>query len=376
MIASSHNHNIGIMKKTAITTTLLCTAVAGAQAQSSVTILGVADSAVRYVNNQGGSSQWSLVSGSNQTSRIVLQGTEDLGGGLHAGFWLESGLNLDSGTNANPSQFFDRASYVSLRSESAGEIRLGRDRTQVYRIWSAGDPFGTVGVGSVVALYPPSGSTLSNPVRSAFGTNDRNATTSTRSNNMIAWSLPRVGGLAGGLYYAPDEGDTAINSSRSLRVAGGSLGYVAGALSIMAGYSSTKAPVSTGGTFKDRVVHAIYDFGPVKLSLAQRQYKYIDALQVLSQIGAWVPVGVGTFKVSMGQLNNKGTVAGTSINTADVRSLGFGYEHNLSKRTALYGTFGMLDNGAGVVTAFSGGAPGMPPGGKSRAMEVGIRHSF
>jgi predicted porin len=96
-------------------------------AQSSVVVGGILDSAVRYVHNEGGSAIKSLVSGSNQTSRLYFRGDEDLGGGLSAGFWLESGVNVDTGNSTGGTQFFDRRATLSLSARGIGELRMGRD---------------------------------------------------------------------------------------------------------------------------------------------------------------------------------------------------------------------------------------------------------
>ena len=67
-----------------------------ASAQSTnLAFSGVADLAARSVSNQGLGAAKSLVSGSNSTSRLILRGTEDLGGGLSAGFHLEHGMLVD-----------------------------------------------------------------------------------------------------------------------------------------------------------------------------------------------------------------------------------------------------------------------------------------
>ncbi|MFO1296457.1 MAG: porin [Rubrivivax sp.] len=57
-------------------------ATQGAFAQSSVTLSSITDAAVRNVSNEGLGSVKSMVSSSNATSRLVVRGTEDLGGGF------------------------------------------------------------------------------------------------------------------------------------------------------------------------------------------------------------------------------------------------------------------------------------------------------
>ena len=63
-------------------------------------------------------------------SRWGIRGTEDLGGGLYAGFWLESAVLPDTG--AAQAAFWGRRSTVSLGSKDYGELRLGRDYTPTF----------------------------------------------------------------------------------------------------------------------------------------------------------------------------------------------------------------------------------------------------
>ena len=114
------------MKKFA-TLAVLAAASVGAYAQSNVTLFGVLDVNARYVKN-GDEKLKTLGSGGINTSRLGVRGTEDLGDGLKAGFWLETGLNVDSGTQSDATRFWNRRATVSL-SGNFGEVRLGRDFT-------------------------------------------------------------------------------------------------------------------------------------------------------------------------------------------------------------------------------------------------------
>ena len=107
---------------------LLCVSGA-AMAQSSVTLGGVMDSGLRIVKNSGLPIERTEMSGSNMTSRFYMRGTEDLGGGLSAGFHVETGLQLPTGSTASSvaGQFWDRRSTVSFTSKDFGEVRAGRD---------------------------------------------------------------------------------------------------------------------------------------------------------------------------------------------------------------------------------------------------------
>src|SRR4051812_1346092 len=73
---------------------LLCAVAAPAFAQSSVTIYGRLNESVENQKAGTGSSVWRLV---NDSSRIGFKGTEDLGGGLKAGFQIEHGFSPDTG---------------------------------------------------------------------------------------------------------------------------------------------------------------------------------------------------------------------------------------------------------------------------------------
>src|SRR5206468_1950427 len=96
----SFNHSCNFqrdipMKKSLLLLSALA-ASATALAQSSVSVTGTVD---LYAQRANGSltSRSMLSSGGNQTSKLYFRGTEDLGGGLTAGFWLEAGLSLDTG---------------------------------------------------------------------------------------------------------------------------------------------------------------------------------------------------------------------------------------------------------------------------------------
>jgi predicted porin len=125
------------MKKTLIA--LAAVAATGAAfAQSSVTLYGVADVAVGKTNAAGlgnANDKFQAIASNvlnNGTSRWGVRGTEDLGGGLKAGFNFEAGLTLATGgANLSGGQMFSRAANVSLMG-GFGEIRAGRSLTPSF----------------------------------------------------------------------------------------------------------------------------------------------------------------------------------------------------------------------------------------------------
>ena len=72
---------------------------APALAQSNVTIYGIADAGMMYVDNGGNDPKVKLVSGIADGSRLGFKGTEDLGGGYKTVFNLEARVQLDNGAN-------------------------------------------------------------------------------------------------------------------------------------------------------------------------------------------------------------------------------------------------------------------------------------
>jgi predicted porin len=354
-------------KPVAIATSLVFAAQAAAQ--SSVTLGGIADVAVRYVKNDGVDAAKSMVSGANQTSRLFLRGVEDLGGGLSAGFHLEHGIALNTGTQVSATQFWDRRATVSLLSKSLGEIRAGRDFIPSYTGWAAYDPFSYVGVAGSTNLISaaPTG-----PIRSAFGTNPN---TAVRANDALQVLLPSgLGGLEGGLMLAPQGGGTVAQGKN--RVIGLRLGWAAGPVRVSGAYTTTENSQTGDEKFKDAVVGGAYNFGPLRLSAAWRRFQIADAEQTNLMLGAVAPLGSGEVRLSWHKVDFDGSVGSTALSANGATQIGLGYVHNLSRRTALYATASTIGNDGALTLVIPGGSTGMAAGGRSKAFEAGVRHTF
>lgn len=356
----------------------LCATAAHGQAApagGSVTVGGVADVAARVVSNEGVGNLKSVVSGSNSTSRLIVRGSEDLGGGLSAGFHLEHGIRLDTGEAVQPTQFWDRRSTVSLVSRSLGELRLGRDFVPSYVVWTRHDPFSYVGVGGSTNLISAS---AAGPMRGSFA----GSNTLVRASNAVQWLAPapaggaKAGGFDGGVLLAPGEGSDAAAGQH--KVVGLRAGWSGGAWAVAAAHTRTTNGLTdaAGGAFRDSTVGGSWDAGPVRLSLAWRRFEQGDAQQTNWLLGAWVPVGAGEVKFSWQQADLAGTAGGASIDDLGARQLALGYVHSLSKRTALYATVARIDNDGASTYAIPGGPAGLAGGAASTGAEFGLRHTF
>lgn len=345
-----------------------------------MTLFGIVDAGIAYVdaktNNVAGggsskSSQYGMSNSGYNSSRLGFRGTEDLGGGLAAGFWLEAPLSNDSGNASGVT--FQRRSTVSL-SGGFGEIRLGRDFTPTFWNDAVFDPFGTNGVGSNVVLV--ASNALGN---SAY----------VRANNSVGYFLPpNLGGFYGQVQYAFDEQVSGSVNGQAGRYAGGRFGYANGPLDVALAYGQSKVTdtLASAQTVKTLNLGASYDLGAVKLfgELSQVRNETETTLGTTKPkingwlLGATAPVGAGLIRASVGQA--RVSVPGDEDPRATKFALG--YVHNLSKRTALYATVAHTSNknGSELLTS-TGGLTGVSfdatgEAKSSNGYEFGLRHSF
>ncbi len=118
-----------------------------AHAETSVTLYGIADISIRYLNHgENGNSRIGMNNGAISGSRWGLRGTEDLGGGNSAFFRLENGFNVQNGQRSDSNRLFSRQAYVGLDGGSAGAISFGRQDTALFTLLA--DTFDPLTVGN------------------------------------------------------------------------------------------------------------------------------------------------------------------------------------------------------------------------------------
>lgn len=350
------------MKRTALG--LAALVLCGAAAAQSVTLFGAIDVALQYTDNGGARSVTSLSQDGNTNSRLGLRGVEDLGGGLRAGFWLEGAFGPDTGCGGNTlgspatctGLTWQRRSTLSLIGR-AGELRLGRDYTPTFFNLSESSPFGYNGIGSPSATV----STLAS-----------GATTAVRANNALVYFLPPMGGVFGHFMVAAGEGSTGN------KYAGARVGYRGGPVTVGVAVGHTYRTGTMADAFKVRSVGGSYGFGALTLQGYFGKYAYLDRRERHALVGLQMPVGAGTIRASFIHADGKLGPGGRSLR-AD--QLAVGYVHDLSKRTALYGTLAQLSNrGAGATGALftvgNGATEGFVGGQASRGLQLGARHLF
>jgi predicted porin len=430
------------MKKSLVA--LAALAVAGvASAQSSVTLFGVVDATFSGYSNKSENifgqtvkvTKNQLTNSGYNSSRLGFRGTEDLGGGLAASFWLEAGIANDDGTTGGnvsnvtgttTTGLFNRRSTVSL-SGAFGEVRLGRDYTPSFWNDSVFDPFGDNGVGANL-IATANGFGPGAPT--GFTTNQLYV----RASNSVGYFLPpNLGGFYGQVMYAFNEAtkyDPAAltpdvaNSQRAGRYVGGRFGYANGPLDVAAAYGEATNTdnffAGTTSTLQSWNLGASYDFGVVKLFGEYSQAKnktdrsavtafnafgFTDPSAKGWLIGATVPVGPGLIRASYAGVKYSDLPVPAGIPTINqifglkdpkVDKFALGYVHNLSKRTALYATVAYVNNkdnelfGTGLSASGAFYAPsgttannaaaqaaiGAVAPKSSLAYDLGIRHAF
>ncbi len=336
------------------------TAFAGvASAQSSVTLFGIVDLAAVGVKN-GSQSQKLLASNQLNSNRLGFRGIEDLGGGMRAGFWLEGGMANDTGTGnqTGGGQGWERRSTVSLMG-GFGELRLGRDYTPSFWNYTIFDPFGTNGPGSMLNVVSTLGS---------------GAATLVRANNTVGYFLPAMGGLYGQVQVAAGE-----NGAGGNKYFGGRAGYAGGPVNVAVAYGKTAAEGTPrmADDYTDMNVGASFNLGFMNIMGQYSKRDFLNRDQKTALIGVTVPFGASTLKASY--VKSSGA-QGTNATDFDADQFAFGYQYDLSKRTAIYATYSSLDNdgtaAAGSRFTIGSGLAQTRGGDNSKGYAIGVRHSF
>ena len=364
------------MKRTLLALVAAAGAAAASAQSSSVTLFGVADVSVAYISTKDkvgdSKSVYGLANGGNSSSRLGFRGEEDLGGGLKAGFWLEGGINVDDGGTGFK---FDRRSTVSVMG-NFGEVRLGRDLTPGYSKFISYDLFGQAGIGQFMGWGDWNG----NNQTTANNNNDANGI---RSSNMISYYTPNFSGFTAGLGYGFDEKADTTNSKKG-RYVGGYVAYDNGPLSVALSYDESSAltlgsgATAVNGADRNRLtLGGSYDLNVVKLNAILQQTK--DDVPGGSErkvnaymLGASAPVGAGEVKLQYALYDQKAI-------DSKAHQISLGYVHNLSKRTAVYGTVAYMDNKDASKLNLSArglGAIDARAGDSQTGYQVGIRHAF
>ena len=377
------------MKKSLIALAALA-AVGAVSAQSSVTMYGRIDMgwgvATTKAANGTQDKTTGLVDGVQTSNAIGFRGTEDLGGGLVAGFNLEQGISPTQSNGWNQrlgssghqvggggaiTAATMRAGNVSLTTKDMGALTLGTIQ------WSAGYT-----VASRWGFFAE-----------GFGGGEAHTTMPARITG-ASYTTPAMGGVTvtvqhGGAHGARTERESAADAADGFRKnkevrTGINAQYNAGPLYLGAAYESTainkvaNAADTTnayGGAVKPGTagvrtenawtVAANYDFGVavVRGMIVERDNGAATAVKTSGRgLSVAVPVGALTLIAATGMTEVK-TGATT---TSDISGHQLTARYNLSKRTNVYMHYGTDKDSKAASTAQ----------GKRTRTIAGVVHTF
>ncbi len=281
----------------------------------------------------------------NNASRIGFKGTEDLGGGLKAGFVLEHGFNVDTGTPSGA--FWGRQSEVNLAG-GFGMLRLGRFTSEAYYATS-----------DYIGLHNHETGSSSDALYAYLG----------RDINKIAYRTPEfVKGLTLEGAVLATEGAPGVARGYDFAA-----NWQIGALHLGFGYEKAGTVAVPSKQF---AVSGLYEFGSFILGgMVQRDTDgYSDGVTKIGnrtnvRVSAAYMLGASEFHLNVGSANDYSKLADSSA-----RQFTLGYNYNLSKRTKVYGYYTKIDDGkAGLYT---GGPRGGGREGEFSSLAAGLRHNF
>ena len=326
------------MKKHFIATAVAAVFAVPAMAQN-VTISGYLETGYLNSKTENVAGTGTMADSQFGTSRLLISGSEDLGGGMKAGFRLETdiALNNDSTTTSNGSGigittkgFWSRGAELNL-SGNFGMVRLGKFDHQ-------GVENNDLNVVGNVGLFTGSSVEFGSDLAGSF-----------------AYRTPTFNGI----YVEASKG----MKDQTTGVAGGSditsyfaTGAIAG-VNFRAGTGQRKASDGTKETV--RGVAVSYDFGiasaSVGFQMKDNPGATADRDQLVVSVKAPLGNGLDAFIVNK-NLDVEGTAA------SDSSDVYVGLMKALSKRTTAYAYYRNTDNGGTTADA--------------KSYFIGIGHSF
>jgi predicted porin len=304
------------MKHSLIIAAALASVGASAFAQSNVTIYGRLNVSVER-QDAGGTKDTVM---QNNSSRWGIKGSEDIGGGLKAGFVLESGFNPANGAAA--SSFWGRQSEVNLAS-NWGTVRLGNFTSEAY--YATAD---------YVSMHNHDTGTSSDALYTYLG----------RDTNKVSYRAPSFGGATfeiGSTISSPAQDDT-------LDLA---LNYDAGPLHVGAGYQKE-------GDANQIAVRGLYEMGAITVGgYFQRSDLPVAGTRNGFRLAGMYAMGNTELHANVGRAGDFSNVANSAATQYTLA-----VNQNLSKRTKVYAFYTKV-NADGSSADFS-------------SFAVGVRHNF
>lgn len=312
---------------------LLAAAAAPAFAQSSLQVYGRLNVTAESQRMQDGEREYVVA---DNASRIGFKGTEDLGGGLKAGFQIEHGFDATTGGQAGDA-FWNRQAEVNLGSNQFGTVRLGSFTPESY--------FATA---DYVSMHNhDTGSSADAFYVSTF----------TKANK-VGYMSPNWGGFQ--FHASVAEGSADVERTYDLAA-----NFDQGALHLGAGFEKQ-------GDFKQFAVRGLYEFGAFTVGgYVQRVSNYVKTYSDGSSLDLGSGTGfriatVYTLRQHEFHANIGSAPEYDNLDKSDALQLTLAYNYNLSKRTKIHAFVTRVDRDD-VLEVY---------GGNFDSFGLGVRHNF
>ena len=313
------------MQRSLIVAAALASIGASAFAQSTVNLYGRLNLTLERQKVGTAKNDWKMV---NSSSRFGLKGSEDLGGGMKAGFQIESGFNPANGQAS--STFWGRQSEINLTS-GFGMVRVGNFFSEAYYATS-----------DYIGMHNHETGTSSDAFYAYIG----------RNTDKVAYRTPALSGLTAEVAVT-----AAGTGARTFDYA---VNYDAGPLHLGAGYEDN-APNNKNA--KQFAVRGLYEMGAFTFgALIQRDtdgYGIGYGDRTNYRFSGMYAMGSTEFHANFGHAGDYSKLAGD--NAANQYTLGI--NQNLSKRTKVYGFYTKIADKGTVYGDFS-------------SFAIGVRHNF
>jgi predicted porin len=291
------------------------------------------------------------------SSRLVISGSEDLGGGLKAGFRLESSMDVsygrfgDStvGIQQDSAAIFNRGSEINL-SGAFGMVRVGK-------FDHLGGESTDLNVAGNVALASGCSADNCDPTGVEMGT-DRNGT--------IAYRTPAIAGGFIEVAHTSEDGMKAAATTASTKGAVNSVYFTTaqGPFKVAAGYATQDSVGATTATNNDANRYGVgmtYDAGAFSLGASYAAAKLISQVKNNEYVlSAKVPLGNGLD--IRGAYRKFDTDTEATTNT-DLKEFTVAVAKALSKRSTVFAAYTDYDRTGGTLS-------------DSKRLFLGVGHSF
>jgi predicted porin len=300
----------------------------------------------------------------DQSSRLGVRGTEDLGGDLKAFFQLETAFRPDS----NNTTFAARNSAVGLQG-GWGSVLIGRWDMPFKSAAIAIDPWGDITIAGLTGVMSD---------RTNF---DR------RDQNVAQYWSPTWAGLAFRLAATANErkNDPAgVNAHDT----GANVTWTRGGIYLFYAYEEHKdnnngnafAPSTTNGIagYKEtgQAIGGSFVFGPIKLGAGYHEFKKTSRTKEKSWMGnvVWT---IGNNQIIGQYMNSKdGQLSTSALEAPDCDSTSIGYKYNFSRRTSFIAHYVDVKNNSTATCNFGSNTLAIGAGQDPRGVAVGFLHNF